>query len=93
MRGHCRRVAPPSAARNGIPQDHEKRSQFTGALIERGADAAIAFVFDGAPITRRQFAQGIDQSAAWLDAHGIGKGNAGTAGCAYKVPACPHHKR
>jgi fatty-acyl-CoA synthase len=45
------------------------------ALIERGAASATAFVFDGTPISREQFAQRIDQAAAWLAAHGIGRGD------------------
>jgi acyl-CoA synthetase (AMP-forming)/AMP-acid ligase II len=45
------------------------------ALIERGADSATAFVFDGTPISRGQFAQRVGQAAAWLDAHGIGRGD------------------
>ncbi len=45
------------------------------ALIERGADSATGFVFDGTPISRGQFAQRVGQAAAWLDAHGIGRGD------------------
>jgi fatty-acyl-CoA synthase len=32
-------------------------------------------VFDGTPISREQFVQRIDETAAWLAAHGIGKGD------------------
>ena len=45
------------------------------ALIERGADSAPAFVVDGRPISRGQFAQRIDQTAAWLAAHGVARGD------------------
>jgi fatty-acyl-CoA synthase len=45
------------------------------ALIERGAQSATAFVFDGTPISRGQFAQRVDQTAAWLAAHGVGEGD------------------
>jgi fatty-acyl-CoA synthase len=45
------------------------------ALIERGADSAPAFVVDGTPISRGQFAQRIDQTAAWLAAHGVARGD------------------
>jgi fatty-acyl-CoA synthase len=44
-------------------------------LIERGADSATAFVFDGTPILRKQFVQRIEQTAAWLAANGIGEGD------------------
>jgi len=45
------------------------------ALLDRGEASATAFVFDGTPVSRQQFAQGIDATAAWLAAHGIGKGD------------------
>lgn len=34
-----------------------------------------AFVFDGKPVSRAAFKQSIGQAAAWLAAHGIGKGD------------------
>ena len=45
------------------------------ALIERGADSATAFVFDGTPISRKHFAQRVDEAAAWLAAHGVARGD------------------
>jgi fatty-acyl-CoA synthase len=45
------------------------------SLIDRGAASATAFVFDGLAVSRETFRQRIDQTAAWLAAHGIGKGD------------------
>ncbi|MFO1133638.1 MAG: AMP-binding protein [Rhodoblastus sp.] len=45
------------------------------ALIQQGAEDDVLFVFDGAPVTLREFAQRIDQTCGWLAAHGIGKGD------------------
>jgi fatty-acyl-CoA synthase len=45
------------------------------ALIERGADSATSFVIDGTPISRGQFAQRVEQTAAWLAAHGVARGD------------------
>ncbi|MDA9404966.1 AMP-binding protein [Bradyrhizobium sp. CCBAU 45389] len=41
--------------------------------IEDAADPAL--VFDGVPISRADFSQRIEQTAAWLAAQGIGKGD------------------
>jgi len=45
------------------------------SLIERGTESAPAFVVDGKPISRGQFSERVDQTAAWLAAHGIGTGD------------------
>jgi fatty-acyl-CoA synthase len=45
------------------------------ALIGRGAPDDIAFVFDGAPVSRALFSRRVDQAAAWLAAQGIGAGD------------------
>lgn len=41
--------------------------------IETAADPA--FVFDGSPISRAEFSTKVEQTAAWLAAQGIGKGD------------------
>jgi fatty-acyl-CoA synthase len=45
------------------------------SLISTGAAANPAFVFDGRPISRAEFSGKIEQTAAWLAAQGIGKGD------------------
>ncbi|OKO73104.1 AMP-binding protein [Bradyrhizobium sp. AS23.2] len=45
------------------------------SLIRTEAAADPAFVFDGTPVSRAQFSAKIDQTAAWLAAQGIGKGD------------------
>src|SRR5215472_793163 len=45
------------------------------SLVQGRADTATAFVFDGTPVTRAEFLRKVDQAAAWLAAHGIGKGD------------------
>jgi fatty-acyl-CoA synthase len=45
------------------------------SLVDRGVPSATAFVFDGVPMSREKFRQSIDQTAAWLAKHGIGKGD------------------
>jgi fatty-acyl-CoA synthase len=45
------------------------------SLIDRGAISATAFVFDGVPVSREKFRLSVDQTAAWLAAHGIGTGD------------------
>jgi fatty-acyl-CoA synthase len=45
------------------------------ALLDRRPSEDIAFVFDGAPVTRQDFARRIEQTAAWLVGQGIGKGD------------------
>jgi fatty-acyl-CoA synthase len=49
--------------------------QCLDSLIDRGPAATPVFVFDGVPVSREKFRQGVDQTAAWLAAHGIGKGD------------------
>ncbi len=43
------------------------------SLLEIETSSDPAFVFDGVPVTRAEFSQKIDQSAAWLAAQGIGR--------------------
>src|SRR3954471_10074759 len=45
------------------------------SLIRAEAAADPAFVFDGTPVSRAEFSEKIEQTAAWLAAHGIGKGD------------------
>jgi fatty-acyl-CoA synthase len=45
------------------------------ALIENRAPSGPAFVFDGVPISRKEFAARVDRTARWLAAHGIGEGD------------------
>lgn len=45
------------------------------SLIRTEAAADPAFVFDGTAISRAEFSAKIDQTAAWLAAQGIGKGD------------------
>ncbi len=45
------------------------------ALTDRRAQAEPAFVFDGTKVTRAEFRERVDQAAAWLAAHGVGKGD------------------
>ena len=45
------------------------------ALAENGAPDDILFVFDGAPVSRRDFARKVEQTAGWLAIHGIGHGD------------------
>ena len=58
----------------GRPGSGFPGSRFNG---RGGANSGLpdggGFVFDGAPVTRREFAQRIDQTCGWLAAHGIGK--------------------
>ena len=50
-------------------------SRSLASLIARDAPATTAFVFDGKPVTRAQLARAIDQTAAWLAAQGISRGD------------------
>ncbi|MDD1531804.1 acyl-CoA synthetase [Bradyrhizobium sp. WBOS7] len=45
------------------------------SLIRAEAAADPAFVFDGTPVSRADFARRVEQTAAWLAAQGIGKGD------------------
>jgi fatty-acyl-CoA synthase len=45
------------------------------SLIRTEATADPAFVFDGTPVARADFSEKIEQTAAWLAAQGIGKGD------------------
>jgi fatty-acyl-CoA synthase len=45
------------------------------ALLDRGDTSAPIFVFDGVPVSRGTFAQRIHETAAWLAANDIGKGD------------------
>lgn len=45
------------------------------SLIDTEAGTNPAFVFDGAPVSRAEFAAKVEQTAAWLAAQGIGKGD------------------
>jgi fatty-acyl-CoA synthase len=45
------------------------------SLLRTEAAADPAFVFDGTPVSRAEFAGQIEQTAAWLAAQGIGKGD------------------
>jgi fatty-acyl-CoA synthase len=45
------------------------------SVINRDAPSATAFVFDGVPVSREKLRQSIGQTAAWLAARGIGKGD------------------
>lgn len=45
------------------------------SLIRAEAAADPAFVFEGTPVSRAEFAGKIEQTAAWLAAQGIGKGD------------------
>ena len=45
------------------------------SLLDIEAASDPAFVFDGTPVTRADFARKIGQAATWLAAHGIGKGD------------------
>jgi len=45
------------------------------SLVRAEAAADPAFVFDGTPVSRAEFAGRIEQTAAWLAAQGIGKGD------------------
>jgi len=45
------------------------------SLIRAEAGAEPAFVFDGAKMSRAEFAAKVEQTAAWLAAQGIGKGD------------------
>ena len=45
------------------------------SLIEGDADTAPAVVFDGVPVTRQQLGRRVDETAAWLAAQGIGRGD------------------
>ncbi|MCK1720850.1 AMP-binding protein [Bradyrhizobium sp. 141] len=45
------------------------------SLIRAEAAAHPAFVFDGTPVSRAEFSNKVEQTAAWLAAHGIGKGD------------------
>jgi fatty-acyl-CoA synthase len=45
------------------------------SLIGIETGSAPAFVFDGVPVPRAAFAGRVDQTAAWLAAQGIGKGD------------------
>ena len=45
------------------------------SLIATEAHAEPAFVFDGTPVSRAEFAKKVEQTAAWLAAQGIGKGD------------------
>ncbi|MEK9278344.1 MULTISPECIES: AMP-binding protein [unclassified Bradyrhizobium] len=45
------------------------------SLIGTGSAADAAFVFDGTPVSRAELSRRIDQTASWLAAQGIGKGD------------------
>lgn len=45
------------------------------SLIQTEAAADPAFVFDGTPVSRAEFSESIEPTAAWLAAQGIGKGD------------------
>ncbi len=45
------------------------------SLIGSEAAADPAFVFDGTPVSRTEFLEKVGQTAAWLAAQGIGKGD------------------
>jgi fatty-acyl-CoA synthase len=45
------------------------------ALIGSETAADPAFVFDGVPVSRAEFSRQVEQTAAWLAAQGIGKGD------------------
>ncbi len=45
------------------------------ALLQSLPHAGPAFVFDGVAVSSTEFAQKIDQTAAWLAAHGVGRGD------------------
>ena len=45
------------------------------ALLDRGAPSDIAFVFEGVAVRRDAFRRKVEQTAAWLVAHGIGEGD------------------
>lgn len=44
-------------------------------FLDDGAAAEPAFVFDGTAVSRKDFAQRVEETAAWLAAHGIGRGD------------------
>lgn len=69
--------SPSNAIHSGNEMSSEQHSleDSLGALLDRGKPSATAFTFDGMPMSREQFARGIDETAAWLAAHGIGKGD------------------
>jgi fatty-acyl-CoA synthase len=46
------------------------------SLIDTESAADPAFVFDGTPVSRAEFSAKVAQTAAWLAAQGIGKGDA-----------------
>jgi len=45
------------------------------ALIDDGAPGDVLFVFDGAPVTRAEFASKLERTAGWLARHGVGRGD------------------
>lgn len=45
------------------------------SLIDLEAAAAPAFVFDGTTVSRAEFSEKVERTAAWLNAQGIGKGD------------------
>ena len=45
------------------------------SLIESGTSAGPAFTFDGTPVPRAEFLEKVEQTAVWLAAQGIGKGD------------------
>jgi fatty-acyl-CoA synthase len=45
------------------------------SLLETEPRADPAFVFDGVPVSRAKFSRKVEQTAAWLAAHDIGKGD------------------
>src|SRR4051794_12505686 len=45
------------------------------SLIRTETTADPAFVFDGTPVSRAEFSEKIEQTAAWLAARGIGMGD------------------
>jgi fatty-acyl-CoA synthase len=62
---------------NAIHAGNEMRSEdkSLNALLDRGDTSAPVFMFDGMPVSRGDFTQRIDETAAWLAANGIGKGD------------------
>jgi len=58
-----------------LAQTMDSEHQSLASLVKRDAPAATAFVFDGTKVSRDQFVRRTDEAAAWLAAHGIGRGD------------------
>ncbi|WP_027556723.1 AMP-binding protein [Bradyrhizobium sp. Cp5.3] len=52
-----------------------KNDRSLQSLIGTGSAADPAFVFDGTPVSRAELSRKVDQTAAWLAAQGIGRGD------------------